>query len=174
MFTQRPNLNAEPGGLEKSVTLWVTNETRQSRQVLVKWALRDRLSRVKREETIAVGVPELCSVGLEKVLLPEVDLFEDYVSYELYENGARLSLGTVLFTQPKYYRFLDPELTCRAEGDEIVITAKAYAQGVEIRNENEDLLLSDNYFDMLPGERRVKILRGEPKSLRVRSVFDIK
>ncbi len=174
MFTQRPNLNAEPGGLEKSVTLWVTNETRQSRQVLVKWALRDRLSRVKREETIAVGVPELCSVGLDKVLLPEVDLFEDYVSYELYENGARLSLGTVLFTQPKYYRFLDPELTCRAEGDEIVITAKAYAQGVEIRNENEDLLLSDNYFDMLPGERRVKILRGEPKSLRVRSVFDIK
>ena len=174
MFTQRPNLNAQPGELEKSVTFCVANETRRTRQVLIKWALRDRQSRIKREETIALGAPPLRSVWLEKVLLPEADLLEDYVSYELWENGARLSLDTVLFTQPKYYRFLDPELVCRVEGDEIVVTARAYAQGVEIRNGNEDMLLSDNYFDMLPGQRRVKILRGEPRSLRVRSVFDIK
>lgn len=37
-----------------------------------------------------------------------------------------------------------------------------------------ELLLSDNFFDMLPGERRVKVLRGcAEKGLRVRSVYDI-
>ena len=60
------------------------------------------------------------------------------------------------------------------EGEEIVVTAKAYAKDVEILNETEDLLLSDNYFDMEPGEYRVKMLRGTAESLRVRSVYDIR
>ena len=111
---------------------------------------------------------------LEKILLPEADVFEDFVSYSLWENGARASQGTVLFTQPKYYRFVDPGLDCRVEGDEIVVTALGYAQCVELRNGGEDMVLSDNYFDMLPGERRVKVLRGQPKNLRVRSVWDIR
>lgn len=55
-----------------------------------------------------------------------------------------------------------------------MVTAGAYARGVEIQNGAEDLLLSDNYFDMNPGERRVKILRGEPFGLRARSVYDIR
>jgi beta-mannosidase len=174
MLTQSPNLNAQPEDYEKSITLCVTNETRRPRQVVVKWALRDRLSRIKREETITLGVPALQSVELEKILLPEADVFEDFVSYSLWENGARASQGTVLFTQPKYYRFVDPGLDCRVEGDEIVVTALGYAQCVELRNGGEDMVLSDNYFDMLPGERRVKVLRGQPKNLRVRSVWDIR
>ena len=56
----------------------------------------------------------------------------------------------------------------------MLFRSQAYAQGVELQNAGEDLVLSDNYFDMLPGERRVKLLRGKPESLRVRSVYDIR
>ena len=59
------------------------------------------------------------------------------------------------------------------EGDEIVVAAKAYAKSVEIQNENQDLLLSDNYFDMNAGETRVKVLSGSTEGLRLRSVYDI-
>lgn len=163
-----------PHAVEKSVRFCVTNETRRPRSVLVKWALRDRLSRVKREETISLTVPPLQSAWLDKVMLPEADIFHDFVSYTLYEMGAPVSFDTVLFTQPKYYEFLDPRLECRLDGSEIIVTSKAYAQNVEIQNAGEDLVLSDNYFDMLPGERRIKIVRGRPESLKVRSVFDIK
>ena len=55
----------------------------------------------------------------------------------------------------------------------MVIHADAYAKSVEVLNEEEDLILSDNYFDMNAGERRLRVLRGEPVHLRVRSVYDI-
>jgi len=174
MLTQSTNINAEPYEMEKSITLAVTNETRQPRQLVAKWALRDQMGRVKREETISLSIGALQSVSLPKADLPEADIFEDYVSYRLYERGREISGGTVIFSLPKYFRFADPRLGVRLEGDELVVTASAYAKGVEIQNASEDLLLSDNYFDMDPGERRVKILRGEPTGLRVRSVYDIR
>jgi beta-mannosidase len=37
-----------------------------------------------------------------------------------------------------------------------------------------DLLLSDNFFDIDAGTKEVSILRGNPKTLLVRSVFDIR
>ncbi len=54
-----------------------------------------------------------------------------------------------------------------------MIQADSYARCVEILNENEDLLLSDNYFDMNAGNRRLKILRGNPDNISLRSVYDI-
>ncbi|MCD7787655.1 MAG: hypothetical protein LUH59_01830 [Firmicutes bacterium] len=41
-------------------------------------------------------------------------------------------------------------------------------------NENEDLILSDNYFDMNGGTKRVKIESGDASKLRLRSTYDIK
>ena len=82
--------------------------------------------------------------------------------------------GTVNFSYPKYFRYEDPELTCRVEGDEIVVSAKAYAKSVEILNENEDLVLEDNYFDLNANEKRVKVISGSTENLRLRSVYDIR
>ncbi len=65
-------------------------------------------------------------------------------------------------------------LSCRVEGDELVVSSRAYAKSVEIRNEEEDLILSDNYFDLNGDEKRVKIISGEAKGIRLRSVFDIR
>ena len=173
MLSQEPNINAEPYDMEKSIRLSVANETRQDRAFVVKWALRDKRGAIQREETISLTVPALSSVWLDKVELPDVDIYEDYVSYDLFENGQRLSGGTVIFSLPKYFHYADPQLTCRVEGDEIVVTAQAYAKSVEVQNENEDLLLSDNYFDMNAGETRVKVLSGSTENLRLRSVYDI-
>ena len=84
-----------------------------------------------------------------------------------------MSSGTVIFSYPKYFRYVDPKLQVEADGDELVIKASGYAKSVEILNEKEDLVLEDNYFDMNGGERRVKILRGDASNLKVRSVYDI-
>ena len=173
MLSQEPNINAEPYDMEKSIRLSVANETRQDRAFVVKWALRDKRGAIQREETISLTVPALSSVWLDKVELPDVDIYEEYVSYDLFENGNRISGGTVIFSVPKYFHYADPQLSCRVEGDEIVVTAQAYAKSVEVQNENEDLLLSDNYFDMNAGETRVKVFSGSTENLRLRSVYDI-
>ena len=43
----------------------------------------------------------------------------------------------------------------------------------QILNEKEDLVLEDNYFDMNGGEKRIRILRGTPEGLKLRSVYNI-
>ena len=88
--------------------------------------------------------------------------------------GVRVSGGSALFCLPKHFRFRDPKLAARVEGGEIVVSAQAYARSVEIDSGDSDFLLEDNYFDMDAGERRVRILRGEPLNLALRSVYDIR
>ena len=175
ILTQDTNPNAEPYEVVKSVRFNVSNETMDAKRVMVKWQLCNPHGEVSLSRETVAEANALSAVWLEKEALPQASLYEDHVFYTLLtEDGDVISEGSVLFCQPKYYKFADPELSCRVEGDEIVVTAKAYAKDVEILNESEDLLLSDNYFDMEPGERRVKILRGNTEGLRVRSTYDIR
>ncbi len=174
ILTQDTNPNAEPYPVKKSIRLNVANETMEDIEVTVKWALRDEQAQIVKTKEERVKVPALTSVWLDREELPEADLYKNYVSYDCFLEGQRISGGTVLFTAPKQFRFANPHLKVSADGDEILVTAEAYARSVEILNEDETLLLSDNYFDMNSGEARVKILKGEAKGLKVRSVFDIR
>lgn len=68
-----------------------------------------------------------------------------------------------------------PQLSCRVEGDEIIVSAKAYAKSVEVLNENEDWVLEDNYFDLEAGEeRRIRIVSGDANGIHMRSVYNIR
>ena len=174
MLTQDTNINAQPKPLYKSVRFNVSNETMEEQRVTVKWQVRNAKGESLRTEEQNIVVPGLSAFWMDEVELPDLKEREEYVSYELWKNGEWLSEGTAIFTLPKYFCYEDPHLTCRLEGDEIVVTADAYAKSVEILNEAEDLILTDNYFDMNGGQKRVKILEGEPVGLKVRSVYDIR
>ena len=168
-------MNREHFEFEKSIRLNVANETMEEQSVQVSWAVRNRKAEVLKDGGICkVKVPALSSLWLDKVLLPKLDIFSEYVSYEMRKDGEVLSDGTVIFSYPKYFRYEDPMLSWRVEGDEIIVSAQAYAKSVEILNEQEDLILSDNYFDLNGDEKRVKIISGEAKGIRLRSVFDIR
>lgn len=191
-MTAEANMNREHFVYEKSIRLNVTNETLEDKKVLVKWALRNADASVVKVEEREVTVPALSSVWLDKEEYQDVDVFGQYVSYEAWEGDTCISEGSVIFSYPKYFHYLDPQLSYRIEGDEIVVSAKAYAKGVEILNLSEDLILSDNYFDMSAGEKRVKILGKASRKvedpadwenqvkeqiadgLKLRSVYDIR
>lgn len=174
ILTQDTNPNAEPYEVVKSAKFNISNETMQEKKLTVQWQLRDAKGCVKESCEEMVSVPALSAVWLTKTELPQAELYEDHVFFSLWEKGEMISSSSVLFCQPKYYRFENPELAVRVEGDEVIVVAKHYAKDVEILNETEDILLEDNYFDMEPGERRVKILRGDAKGIRVRSTYDIR
>lgn len=174
ILTQDPNPNAQPYEVMKSIRLCASNESRKDERVTAVWELRKNTGEVVKHSQEEYMLPKLSSLWFEKVSLQEASLYEDYVSFRLEQDGKIVSSGTVLFCPPKHYCFIDPELTVRSEGDSLVVTAKAYARSVEIRNKKDDLLLSDNYFDMNPGERRIRILKGLPEELTVRSVYNIR
>ncbi|MBR4781614.1 MAG: glycoside hydrolase family 2 protein [Lachnospiraceae bacterium] len=174
LLNQSMNVNAEPFEVKKAVRFNVSNESLTDRKVMVSWQLRKNTGEVIKEFRDEVTVKALSAVWLEKTDLKEAELYGDYVSYELFENGEKISGGSVLFCPPKHFRFMDPELKVRLDGDEIVVSAKHFARSIEIRNANDDLVLSDNFFDLNSGEKRVKIVKGTPEGLTVRSVYDIR
>ena len=173
-LTQEANMNRQHFQFEKSIHLNVTNETLKDREILVKWYVRNAAAEILREEHAKIQVPALESVWLPKAELPEIDVFTQYVSFEAWENGECVSGGTVIFSYPKYFRYEKPELTCKVEGNQITVSSPVYAKSVEILNEQEDLVLSDNYFDLNGDSRTVEILRGNPEGLKLRSVWDIR
>ncbi len=175
MMTQEADMNREHFVFEKSIRLNVANETREEHLVQVSWALRNAKAEVLRDGGITeLKVPALSSVWLDKVLFPDIDIFSEYVSYELRQDGKIISEGTVIFSYPKYFRYEEPHLSYRVEKDNIIVSADTYAKGVEIQNAAEDLVLSDNYFDMNGNEKHVKIISGEAKEIRLKSVYDIR
>lgn len=174
ILTQDANPNAEPYEVKKAVHLNVANETMEPVHVTVRWALRNTKGEALWSREADMDVPALSSEWLPKEELLEAGLYENYVSYECIRDGALVSEGTVLFCPPKQFHFENPKLSVKAEGEEIVVCAGAFAKSVEVLNEADDLLLEDNYFDMNGGVKRVKILRGKPEGLKIRSVFDIR
>lgn len=173
-LTQEANMNRQHFQFEKSIHLNVTNETLGDKEILVKWYVRNAAAEILREEQAMIQVPAQESVWLPKAELPEIDVFTQYVSFEAWENGKCISEGTVIFSYPKYFRYEKPELTCKVEGNQITVSSPVYAKSVEILNEQEDLVLSDNYFDLNGDSRTVEILRGKPEGLKLRSVWDIR
>lgn len=164
----------EETGNGQSIRLNVANERRAAAKVTVFWELRDAGAQIRRRKEYTIQVPPLSAVWLPVEDLSDADPREDYISYACLLDGETVSSGTVLFAPPKYFSFRDPHLTVREEKGELVVTAGAYAKSVEIRNGADDLLLSDNYFDLNAGERRIRILRGTAKQLEARSVYDIR
>lgn len=162
-----------PFDFPKSIRLNVTNETMESKSVNVRWQLRDAAAKIIRSEECDITVPALSSVWLDKVSLPDIDIYSNYVSYQALMDGKVVSEGTVIFSYPKYFRYEDPSLKVSVSGSFITVSADTYAKSVEILNDNEDLILSDNYFDLNGDSKTVEVLSGNIDHLRLRSVYDI-
>ena len=127
-----------------------------------------------KEGSLDVSVPALSVLWLDEIDFEKTDVVHNYLSYELEAKGLVISEGTVLFTAPKHFEFLDPKLRCEIDGDEITVFADSYARSVEIDSPDSDFILSDNYFDMNAGKKTVKVLEGNPKTIVLRSVYDIR
>ncbi|MDR0290709.1 MAG: glycoside hydrolase family 2 protein [Treponema sp.] len=177
LLTQDPNANHQPqirAAIEKSFRLNVANETGEDRKLTVAWEIRDKKAKVLKEKAIPVKASAYSSLWLDKVEVSDIKLDDEYLSYHLYDGKTIVCEGTVIFSLPKYFHWEDPLLRYTVNGDTITVKASAYAKSVEIQNAKQDLVLSDNYFDMNAGEKKVKILSGKAGKLKLRSVWDIK
>ena len=174
ILSQNTNVNAEPFALKKSARLNVSNETLHPFTGKAHWALRRPDAGILESGSFDVSVAPLSTQWMPEQDFSGRETYDCYYSYTLEDGqGNLIGEGSVLFCAPKHFHFADPQLEAVQEGDEIVVTAKAYARSVEILA-GADTLLEDNYFDMNAGTKRVKVLRGDVKNLRVRSVYDIR
>ncbi len=174
--TTRPYVIMQPDFFDYSTQarLSVTNETIKAVIGFVKWELRSADSKILQSGQENITVPALSSVWLDNIDFNKTDVENNYLSYSFTVDGKIVSEGTVLFTVPKHFNFNNPNLRYEVNNDEITIFADAFAKYVEIDSPDSDFILSDNYFDMNAGSKTVKILNGTPKTIKLRSVYDIK
>ena len=154
--------------------LSVTNDTLADKDLTVRAYLRNSYGKVLETYEWNINVPSFSVVHLDQIDFNKTDVKENYYSYELVEAGEIISSGTVLFTAPKHFEFKDPEIEVKVEGDEITVKASAYAKSVELYSDDEDFVLSDNFFDINGDEVRVKVLEGKTINVKARSVYDIR
>ena len=173
-LSQNPKINEyHPVPLEKSFRLNVCNETLRDVTGEVVWALRTPDGAIVRQNQQTLTIPAMSAKWLDKVDCADASLTGHYVSFAFVVDDVALSEGTCIFCAPKHFEFVDPRLTVETRGDTLVVTSHAYAKQVWLESEDADLLLDDNAFDMNPGTKVVRVLRGSAEKVRGRSVWDL-
>ena len=173
-LSQNPKINEyHPAPLEKSFRLNVCNETLRDVTGEVVWALRTPDGAIVRQNQQTLTIPAMSAKWLDKVDCADASLTGHYVSFAFVVDDVALSEGTCIFCAPKHFEFVDPRLTVETRGDTLVVTSHAYAKQVWLESEDADLLLDDNAFDMNPGTKVVRVVKGSAEKVRVRSVRDL-
>lgn len=173
-LSQNPKINEyHPAPLEKSFRLNVCNETLRDVTGEVVWALRTPDGEIVRQNQQTLTIPAMSAKWLDKVDCADASLTGHYVSFAFVVDDVALSEGTCIFCAPKHFEFVNPRLTVETRGDTLVVTSHAYAKQVWLESEDADLLLDDNAFDMNPGTKVVRVVKGTAEKVRVRSVWDL-
>lgn len=177
-----------------TVSLHVSNETRETFTGKLSWRLMDHASGViqsKETEVMldALSTQEIITLDFRDILNTRQKQRETYLEYDLIAAGSAtvISSGTVLFVKSKHFALLDPQISTEAfeEEDKFIIdvSCKAFARFIELDLKNADALFSDNIFDLSIGKpKRVEVKKENLSSaltladfkaqLRVRSLFD--
>ena len=161
-------------GFETKAKIFVNNDSLQDVDGIVDWRLCANNGDVLDAGSQLLSVKALSYASLEEIDFQKTDTRKNYLSFRFTVDGEVVSSGVVLFTKPKHYKFLDPKIKLTVEDGYITVSASAFAKYVFISNKNDDLILSDNFFDMEKGEKRIKIISGDATDLKVKTVFDIK
>ena len=174
-YTKRKDINAERYfGYETKAQIFVNNDTLKDVEGVVEWKLCAADGKVLQSGSEVLAVKALSYASLAEMDFHKTDVKNNYLSFSFAVDGKVISFGTVLFTKPKHFHFVDPKIELTVKGDEITVKADAFARYVYIYNKNDDLILSDNFFDMNAGTKTVKVLSGDVGDLKVKSVYDIR
>ena len=175
--------------------IYVTNDTLNTFNGTVVWKLRDNIGTILKTGTENISVDalsalQICSLDFDEFFIKKVLHPEDSIMLELkaLREGICISENSVLFTRPKHFKFLNPNITFTVseESDCFVINLSAdnYARGVALELAVADGLFDDNWVDIYPDEvRQIKLLKNSlserlsteqiKEQLKILSVFDI-
>jgi len=171
-----------------SVCFSVSNERRLAFVGQLEFKIVDNQNRVIYKEIADCQVAKNSSKKLFTKNLSEYVLGHEeeyYLEYYIREGLSVASGGTLLFTEPKSFRFIDPKIDAKIVGHDkrysVTLTPLAYAKDVEIDFDDAEALFYENYIDLTqnaPYKISFVLVKGEDsaesliKSLRIRSLYD--
>lgn len=150
-----------------SAVFYVSGELLRDKEVTVTAQLIDQEEGVLEEREVRLLLPALSSVEAARIRLPERELFADrerYLHYDVCVDGEIVDEGNRLLVAPKQFHFRDPKIQMSVgEKDDmkcLTIRSEAFARRVAIDFKDMDVILSDNYFDLQPGQEKTVVIEG--------------
>lgn len=147
----------------------ISNETLSSVSGEVYWNLRDNKSEILDSGHFAANVNAMSACGfapidLSKLLSTEHDKRARYIEYRLEIGGKTVSRGSTLFTRPKTFEFIRPniEISAKDIGDswEITLKSDVFTKSVCLDLTDRDAVFDDNWFDIHGDEVRVNLFKS--------------
>jgi beta-mannosidase len=117
-----------------------------------------------------VSVEENSSTAIYEILQ------EDLKSFNLYQTVLKVKFNEVqsqyFFVKPKDLQLQKPNIQIKILNDVMIeISSDVLAKDVFLSSENE-VFFEDNYFDLLPNEKRIIKVSKVVKEIKVKSLFD--
>jgi beta-mannosidase len=171
------------GEVENTQTkIWGTSDLREEISVKLEWELGKFGTGI-----IKTGEEIVALKSNSSTLLMELDLDENigenpefityrkfcyenranyYLNYKLIQNGSILSSNISFFVKPKYLNLKDPGLKTKIKKKDghlaVTISAENFAAYVCLGLKNSYARFSDNYFHLLPGEKKqIEVIESE-------------
>lgn len=181
-------MRAESKG-EGYVVFFVSNERRLGFVGTLEYRIVDNLNNVIYSETAPVDVER----GTARLMFAR-DLGkyikgherEYYLEYVLRDPTGIHTRDVLLFTEPKRFKFSDPDIKVEITGADrrfsVTLTAKAFASMVEISFPETEVVLQDNYFDITSGAPikislsvtgGIETAQHLSRTVRIRSLYDL-
>jgi beta-mannosidase len=166
----------------------ITSDLHELWEGSVRWSLETLEGKVLQtnEESAAVApfdVLSVCNLDFSNLLTDELRQKVVFIA-ELYQNEQFLARQTAFFVPTKHLNLADPGISVQIQNEQqqifIKLTSFSLARQVECTLEGEDVVFSDNYFD-LPVGRTIEISAPLPpdwtdsqamNAFRVRSIYD--
>ncbi len=182
-------LSIEDDEQQPKMGVYLTSDLQTQWSGEVRWRLMRLNGEVVDRGEMDVTVNPLSSIKVFEKKFSSLSLSEKRENVfvaELIKDGEVISKQVASFVRTKHVGLVDPQLKARVRLDEneniatIELEAQYLARFVELSFDDADVVFSDNYFDVLPGEQ-VQIQCPVPdgwtvddigKSLTVFSLYD--
>ena len=145
--------------------VFVSGEHSEEKTISVLVQLMDQDKGVICEKKNNVVLMPFSSVKVAELDIPQLDEFRErecFLHYEMAENTHIIDSGNRLLCRPKKFRFRDPRIEAYVQEKNgkllVAVRSDEFARRVEIRFENTDVIFSDNFFDLLPGESKTVLV----------------
>lgn len=160
----------------KTVDLYISNERLEAVDGVLRWKLFHVKQGLIKEAEVSCHVRRLYTVHvvhleLNDILKARQDEREYYLYYSFKMDDDKTREGTVLFTKAKHFEFCAPKICCeKLDPHTWRLYSEEFAKFVEV-DFGADVILSDNYFDLVPGEE--KIITTEEEMLENPQIYSL-
>lgn len=136
----------------------ISNETMADFEGKLKVFRCDSSFDIKESYAEEISVDALKSKDVFKKVIKTDNKYNEFLYAELYDKYGKLIMRqTEMFSEPKHFEWKKPDISVNIkdydDGVLIEVSSDTFAKGVCIDFENTDLVLSDNFFDLISEEK---------------------